>query len=85
MYHLNGAHSPYVMDENAQAVPSDSIGVDSQIRGIFKIIKEYMDELKAKGIYDSSTIIITIMEELTFILILQFLLRKEMLIMMRWL
>ena len=59
MYHLNGAHSPYVMDENAQAVPSDSIGVDSQIRGIFKIIKEYMDELKAKGIYDSSTIIIT--------------------------
>lgn len=58
-YHLNGAHSPYVMDENAQAVPSDSIGVDSQIRGIFKIIKEYMDELKAKGIYDSSTIIIT--------------------------
>lgn len=59
MYHLNGAHSPYVMDENAQAVPSDSIGVDSQIRGIFKIIKEYMDELKARGIYDSSTIIIT--------------------------
>lgn len=59
MYHLNGAHSPYVMDENAQAVPSDSIGIDSQIRGIFKIIKEYMDELKAKGIYDSSTIIIT--------------------------
>ncbi len=59
MYHLNGAHSPYVMDENAQAVPSDSIGVDIQIRGIFKIIKEYMDELKAKGIYDSSTIIIT--------------------------
>ena len=59
MYHLNGAHSPYVMDENAQAVPSDSIGVDSQIRGIFKIIKEYMDELKAKGIYGSSTIIIT--------------------------
>lgn len=59
MYHLNGAHSPYVMDENAQAVPSDSIGVDSQIRGIFKIIKEYMDELKAKEIYDSSTIIIT--------------------------
>lgn len=59
MYHLNGAHSPYVMDENAQVVPSDSIGVDSQIRGIFKIIKEYMDELKAKGIYDSSTIIIT--------------------------
>ena len=48
-----------LMDENAQAVPSDSIGVDSQIRGIFKIIKEYMDELKAKGIYDSSTIIIT--------------------------
>lgn len=59
MYHLNGAHSPYVMDENAQAVASDSIGVDSQIRGVFKIIKEYMEQLKEKGLYDNSTIIIT--------------------------
>lgn len=59
MYHLNGAHGPYVMDENANAVPQDSIGIDSQIRGTFKIITEFMDELKAKGIYDNSTIIIT--------------------------
>lgn len=59
MYHLNGAHGPYVMDENANAVPQDSIGIDSQIRGSFKIITEFMDELKAKGLYDKSTIIIT--------------------------
>ena len=45
-----------------------------------------MDELKAKGIYDSSTIIITADHGgIDLILILQFLLRKEMLIMMRWL
>lgn len=59
MYHLNGAHGPYVMDENANAVPQDSVGIDSQIRGSFKIITEFMDELKAKGLYDKSTIIIT--------------------------
>ena len=59
MYHLNGAHGPYVMNENAERVEENSVGVDSQIRGSFKIISEYIEELKAKGLYDNTTIIIT--------------------------
>lgn len=59
MYHLNGAHGPYVMNEDAERVEENSVGVDSQIRGSFKIISEYIEELKAKGLYDNTTIIIT--------------------------
>lgn len=59
MYHLNGAHGPYVMDEDANAVPENSVGIDSQIRGTFKIISEYIDALKKKGLYDNTTFIIT--------------------------
>ena len=49
MYHLNGSHGPYVMNENAEAVPENSVGVDSQTKGSFKIITDYIKELKAKG------------------------------------
>lgn len=59
MYHLNGSHGPYVMNENAEAVPENSVGVDSQTKGSFKIITDYIKELKAKGLYDNTTIIIT--------------------------
>ena len=56
LYHLSGAHEPYNMDENAQPADSDEI---RQIKGSMKIVKEYIDELKRLGLYDSSTIIIT--------------------------
>lgn len=56
LYHLSGAHEPYNMDENAQPSDSDEI---RQIKGSMKIVKEYIDELKRLGLYDSSTIIIT--------------------------
>lgn len=59
MYHLNGSHGPYVMNEDAERVEEDSVGADSQTRGVFKIITEYMDELKRKGLYDNTTVIIT--------------------------
>lgn len=59
MYHLNGSHGPYVMGDDAKRVPENSVGVDLQTRGVFKIISEYMQELKDKGIYDNTTIIIT--------------------------
>lgn len=56
LYHLFGAHEPYTMDEHAQAADSDEI---RQIKGSMKIVKEYIDELKQLGLYDSSTIIIS--------------------------
>lgn len=59
VYHLYGAHGPYVMNEEAEAIPENSTELAAQIKGVFKIIFEYIEELKAKGLYDNSTIIIT--------------------------
>ena len=59
LYHFFGAHGPYTMDENAKKVPSDQTSLKQQILGTFKIIFEYIDEMKALGVYDDSTIIIT--------------------------
>ncbi len=55
--HLNGAHSPYNMDENAER--SSDANADGQIRGCFKMIKFYLSQLKELGVYDDATIIIT--------------------------
>lgn len=59
VYHFFGAHGPYSMDENAQAVSQDKTSQTQQIHGTFKIIFEYIDQMKSLGIYDNSTIIIT--------------------------
>lgn len=58
MYHLTGAHAPYTMNADAQAVPENSVTLKDQIQGSFKIIFEYIDEMKKQGVYDNSTIII---------------------------
>lgn len=55
-YHLNGAHDPFTM--NADAEPADSTR-DEQIVGNFRMIFRYMEDLKEKGLYDDTTIIIT--------------------------
>lgn len=56
LYHLFGAHGPYTMDENAEKVENSTL--EQQIDGTFKIISEYIYEMKQKGVYDNSTIII---------------------------
>lgn len=55
--HLQGAHGPYVMDENAHA--SDTATFEAQCRGSIEIVNEYVRQLKELGVYDSSTIIVT--------------------------
>lgn len=57
-YYLQGAHSPFDMDENAQ--PLNTQGDRTQrVKGTLHIIEEYLVQMKALGIYDNSTIIIT--------------------------
>ncbi len=57
-YHLNGAHDPFTI--NADAEPIKEPGTrDEQIVGNFRMIFRYMEELKEKGLYDDTTIIIT--------------------------
>jgi len=63
-FHLLGAHGPLNMDENLQFVPEEP-AADltpqrvSQATGCFKIVYNYLDQLKALGLYKDATIIIT--------------------------
>lgn len=62
-YHLQGAHDPFTMNEKGEAVTLDYLNYEEsmykQIRGDFKMILSYIEQLKAAGVYDNTTIIIT--------------------------
>lgn len=58
-YHFEGAHSPYVMDENAQPVAEENGTRNGQITGNMEMIFRYLDELEEKGLFDDAVIIIT--------------------------
>lgn len=55
-YHLNGAHAPFVMDENGNSVTSASS--KQQNIGVIRILQYYFEQMKEKGVYDSTTIMI---------------------------
>lgn len=57
--HLRGCHSPYNLDENCVNVGDGNSTLVKQTTGMFKFIREYIAELKAMGVYDNATIIIT--------------------------
>ncbi len=54
--YLHGSHTPHILDENCEI--SENADEISQTVGAFKIVKEYLNQLKALGVYDNSTIII---------------------------
>lgn len=56
--HLRGCHSPFNIDENCNNVGDDNATSLQQTRGVFKFIREYIAELKAKGVYEDATIVI---------------------------
>lgn len=59
LYHLNGAHPPFTMNENIERVQKDNTSEEQQIEGAMKIVNTYIGKLKQKGLYDDTTIIIT--------------------------
>ena len=59
VYHLEGAHPPYCMNENGEYVDKKNSSLEQQIHGVLKILSEYFDQMKELGIYDNSTIIVT--------------------------
>lgn len=59
LYHMVGAHAPYEMNEQCVDVGEADTSLDKQIQGVFKYINEYIQQMKDKGVYDNSTIIIT--------------------------
>ena len=59
LYHMVGAHAPYEMNEQCVDVGETETSLDKQIQGVFRYINEYMQQMKDKGVYDNSTVIIT--------------------------
>ena len=59
LYHMVGAHVPYEMNEQCVDVGETETSLDKQIQGVFRYINEYMQQMKDKGVYDNSTVIIT--------------------------
>ena len=57
-YHLQGAHAPYVLNDDAQYVPAGT-SRNNQIVGCLHIVDTYLQKMKEKGIYKDSTIIVT--------------------------
>lgn len=55
-YHLFGAHPPYTMDGNGMYKENSS--KIQQINGVWHIVLDYINQMKKKGIYDSSNIVI---------------------------
>ena len=54
--HLLGPHPPHFMDENIQYVEEST--PKKQGMGAFKIVFEYLEQLKELGLYDDATIVI---------------------------
>lgn len=59
LYHLNGAHPPFTMNENIERVEADDTSEEQQIEGVMKIVNTYINKLKKEGLYDKTTIVIT--------------------------
>lgn len=57
--HLNGSHPPYNMDEYARETEPGQSSCRKQTKGSFHIVYSYLDRLKALGLYEGATIIIT--------------------------
>ncbi len=58
-YHLKGAHQPFNYNENLEPI-AENFGNETDVtKASFKIIDEYMRQLKDKGMYDNTMIVIT--------------------------
>ena len=57
LIHFNGSHAPYTLDENGNR---DTLGTDvvRQTKGVFHILYELFDEMKASGSYENTEIFI---------------------------
>ena len=57
-YYLNGAHEPYKLNENAQAVESGSVTEKQQAIGALKIVTDYLDLLRENGLYENTMVVL---------------------------
>ncbi len=57
--HLNGSHPAYELSDEAERVPQSESDELTQTRGCFHMLREYFNQMKALGLYDDATIVIT--------------------------
>ena len=57
--HLLGSHSPWDMTRDVKRAENGESTIQDQTIGAFNIVREYIDQLKAIGAYEDTTIIIT--------------------------
>lgn len=57
--HLLGSHEPYLVDENGINVSPAPLTEEQQTKGVFKMVAEYLQQLRDLGLYDDATIIVT--------------------------
>ena len=58
-YHLVGAHFPYIYNREMEYIAKNEKGNEyDQCLGVLKIVKEYIRQMKQKGIFDDSTFVI---------------------------
>lgn len=56
--HINGGHGPYIFNEKVEEVPPEEGSYEDNIKASLTITREYLDKMKAAGVYDNSAIII---------------------------
>ena len=57
-YHLFGAHGPYTLERDGTTEGKDT-SLKEQLSAVMDMVMEYVEQLKKKGLYEDSTIVIT--------------------------
>ncbi len=56
--HIVGGHPPFIYNEEAEEIPEEEGSYEESIKSSLTITREYLDKLKAGGVYDNSVIIV---------------------------
>ncbi len=57
MIHLTGMHPPYTMDADCQ-YQAQGVAAQEQMQGCLRLVEDYLDQLRALGVYDRSAVLI---------------------------
>lgn len=57
LIHLTGMHPPYTMDADCQ-YQAQGITAQEQMRGCLRLVGDYLEQLRALGVYDRSAVLI---------------------------
>ena len=56
--HIEGAHVPLRYDKDVNIIGSDNGSYDQNVQASMTILKQYLDDLKAAGVYDNTAIVV---------------------------